>query len=91
MPDAHGLKTLSITGAFIWPPTIPHLYVNALNIEGAVVAVCLMPVAICGAWAVLAFLSNIGNNLTFMAEKGKRETVLKGNCYTKGGKVGSAG
>jgi uncharacterized RmlC-like cupin family protein len=45
LPVAYGLKTFSITGAFIWPPTIPHLSVNALNVSGAVVVVCLLPVA----------------------------------------------
>jgi hypothetical protein len=43
LPVAIGLKHFSINGAFIWPLTVPHLSVNALNVSGAVVGVCLLP------------------------------------------------
>jgi hypothetical protein len=43
---AIGLKHFSITGAFIWPLTVPHLSVNALNVSGAIVGVCLLPLAV---------------------------------------------
>ena len=56
LPVACCLKTFSLTGDFIWPPTVPHLTVNALNVSGAFSAVCLINFDL---WPFSVFLAKI--------------------------------